>query len=116
MKNFVLFLIQNIGSAYLGRKLKKQGILIYLKTVQGFRKGISGALLFFIFLQLMIFGFVGAAACGFFLWSADLETKLWTFFGVCSALFVIPGLLLVFFLSERFWFKASGAEKMLQDL
>jgi hypothetical protein len=45
----------------------------------------------------------------------DESTRLYSIFGFCAALFILPAIGLAFAFSERFWFEASGAKKLMDD-
>lgn len=94
------------------KKIRRQGVLLYLKTLRTVRLGLLGAIALFAVFQLMVLGLIGAIVTGVLLAPLETETRLWILFGGFAALFVIPfvGLLVLF--SERVWFKASGARDM----
>ncbi len=98
------------------RDAKRQGVIAYLKVLQGSRRALVGLLIAFFVLQLMVFSFVVAVVSGLWLLDVDITTKLWIVFGVFSGLFALPALALAIALSERVWFKASGAQKIVEDL
>ena len=96
--------------------IQKKGVLMYLKTLQVVRKSLAGSLFLFLFLQLMLVGFIGSLVVGVFLLPQETETKLWILFGVFFAFFILPLVSLLILFSERVWFRLSGAEKMVSDL
>lgn len=95
--------------------LKKKGVLFYLKVLQVTRKSLIGAILVFSILQIMLFGFLGSLVAGIFLLPEPLEIKIWILLVTCLGLFLIPLILLTYFLSERVWYKASGADEMMDQ-
>lgn len=113
---FISYFLSQMAYRYAFRHFKTKALLIYLKTIQATRRSLIVALLAFFALQLMIFGFLGSVIVGVWLLPiTDLSTKLIILFGFFSCIFLIPALALCFFLSERFWFRHSGAEQMLKN-
>ena len=97
------------------RKAKSQGLLVYLKALQAVRKALAGGLLFFVLIQLMIFGLIGSVVTLVLLGPQDVTTKLSILFVIFAALFLIPFLFLLAVFSEKTWFKISGAEKLIRE-
>jgi hypothetical protein len=97
------------------QRVKQKGLLVYLKTLQVLRKSLALSLLVFFTLQLMLVGFVGSLTIGIWLIPTTPETKLWILLATFGTLFLIPALILTYILSEKFWFKASGAQKIIKD-
>jgi hypothetical protein len=95
------------------RRMKRQGLVIYLKALQISRKSILVLLVFGFIFQVMVMGFIGLAVTGIFLLPEDLNTKLWILFGGFSFLFLVPAIFLCIALSEKTWFKAGRVEEML---
>jgi len=77
---------------------------------------IVAALLAFIFLQFMVLAGFGALVTGFMLWEADYTFKLQILFSIFLALAGLPALGLAVIFSERLWYKASGAEKLVEQI
>jgi hypothetical protein len=98
------------------RDAKRQGIVTYLKVLQGSRRALAGLLIAVFVLQLMILSFVGAVVAGVWLLDVEPAMKLWILFGIFAGGFTLPALVLAIALSERVWYKASGAEKIVEDL
>ena len=69
--------------------------------------------LVFSILQMMIIGFIGTIIAGIFLLPQDFESKVWILFFVFIGLFIIPFAVLIYALSEKIWYKASGADELL---
>lgn len=95
---------------------KRKGVLAYLKALQVGRRAFLVAVLCIMFLQLTVFAGVGALITGILLWDADFQFKMEVLFWICIGALVVPGVLIGILLSERLWYRFSGAEKMLQDL
>ncbi len=98
------------------RETKRRSVVFYLKAINGVRLSLAGLLMMFLSLQLMIMAFAGAVVTGFMLWDYDFETKIQILFGVCATLFLLPLIALCILLSQRVWFKASGAQKMIDEM
>lgn len=63
----------------------------------------------------MVLGFVGAVVSGIWLLPVEDNTvRLWILFSTFSAFFLIPFIALLVLLSEKTWFKASGADELLK--
>lgn len=110
------FFIENYTKNRMVSEAKRRGALAYLRAVQGTRMMVIGALVGFLFLQLMILSFVGLLITGVLLWNHDFEAKIEILFWIFAGLFSFPFLILLIGLSERFWFKASGAEKLVRSV
>jgi hypothetical protein len=116
LKDFLFMLIRSFLYKKAANSLRKKGILAYLKALQVLRKSLAGSIFLFLFLQLMLVGFIGSIVVGVFLIPQDLEIRLWVLFGVFAFFFVVPMVVLLFVFSEKVWYKLSGAEKMVADL
>lgn len=110
------FLLKTLFYQYTFRRVKKSGLLVYLKALQIVRKSILLAVLLFFFLQIMLFGFVGMIVMGVWLWPTDdIQLKLWVLFGTFAFLFIVPVTGLCFALSDKVWYKMSGAEQLMTE-
>jgi hypothetical protein len=98
------------------REAKRQGVAAYLRVLQGTRRALLGIFLLYFFLQIVTVAAVGAVVTGLWLWDYDVHSKLQIAFGVCLGVFVLPVLLLMVGFSERLWYKASGASKMVDEI
>lgn len=116
--------ILRLGWLFLGQHLqnravdhaKRQGVKAYLQVLQASRRMLVLTLAGFIVLQTMILAGFGALVTGMLLWDHDLQGKLQILFGVFMGMTVLPFLALLILASERVWYKASGAEKMVNGL
>ena len=99
---------------YIFGQVKKKAVLIYLKTLQAVRRSLVAAILIICFLQLMIFGFLGLVLTVIWILPADLNTKIYILLGFFSFIFFVPLMAVCFFLSERLWFRKSGAENFIK--
>lgn len=95
---------------------KRRGVAAYLHLVQGVRQALLGGLLAFLFLQTTILAGAGALATGLWLWDYDLHSKMQIAFILCLGFFVLSLLLLTALFSQRLWYRATGAEKLVDDL
>lgn len=112
----LLSLIRHQAKLRFLAEAKKTGTIAYLRAVNGSRRFLIGALAAFLLLQFMVLAGFGALVTGFMLWEADQTLKLQILFAIFVGLFGIPALLLAFLFSERLWYKASGAEKLVNAL
>lgn len=115
-KDFLFMLIRSFLYKKAARSIRKKGVLAYLRALQVIRKSLAGSIFLFVFLQLMVVGFVGSIVVGVFLIPQDLEVRLWILLGVFGVFFLLPLFVLMYVFSEKVWFKLSGAEKMVADL
>lgn len=98
------------------RSIRKKGVLAYLRALQVLRASLAGSLALFLFVQLMLVGFIGSIVVGVFLIPQELETRLWILLGIFGFFFLVPLIILLFAFSEKVWYRLSGAEKMVADL
>jgi hypothetical protein len=98
------------------REVKRKGVIAYLRTLQGARRFVILCLAAFLVLQVMIFSGFGALVTGFLLWDYDFAAKIEILFGVFLGLFAFPFIAFLVICSERFWYKASGAERLVESL
>lgn len=95
--------------------IRARGLQTYLKTIQAIRVSGIGLIGLFIMLQLMAMGLFVFTGAAIFLTGWDTETKLWIILGIGGFVFIFALFTLCFLLSERLWYKLSGAEKLVQD-
>lgn len=98
------------------REVKRKGVIAYLRTLQGTRRFVILCLAAFLFLQVMVCSGFGALVTGFLLWDYDFAIKIEILFGVFLGLFAFPLIALLVIFSERFWYKTSGAERLVESL
>ena len=116
LENLFSGIISQLFYRFALNKVKRKAILVYLKTLQAARKSLIAAILIFATLQLMMLGLLGSLVVSVWLIPTDdLQTKLFILLGVFGSLFLVPVLLLVYFLSEKTWFRLSRAEELLKD-
>lgn len=97
-------------------QLKKKALLTYLKTLKFMRHSLLAAVFVLIALQTMVLGLIGALVTGVWLIPFDQpETKLFVLLGLFLLLFLIPGISLLLFFSEKTWLRFSGIENLLMD-
>jgi hypothetical protein len=111
LKKLIRFFMGQVGAKIMRRKL----LLIYMRALQAARRSLLAAFVIYFILQLMILGFLGAVVSGLWILPLDESTRLYSIFGFCAALFILPAIGLAFAFSERFWFEASGAKKLMDD-
>ena len=123
MSGWVKALLNLIGRLLLGqaerqaiRKAKIQGLKTYLKVLQGVRLSAIGVLSVLMVVHILTLGLL--VMVGALIWLApwEPETKLWVLFGVGASLFFLPVLTLGVALSERVWYRASGAQAMVDEV
>lgn len=120
MKGFLWRIALNLFRQYAKKRIfteaKRQGVIVYLRILRVTRLMLLAAMASFIFLQVMIIGLFGALVTGFYLWDHDFQAKMEILFGVFLGTFLLPALILIIGFSERFWYKASGAQKLVEEL
>jgi len=114
--NLLFIFVQNFFIKKALKSFQSKGILVYLNALQITRKSTIGAVFIISALQLIVWGICGSIGAGVFLLPYDLETKIWILFCISLGLFFIPALILIYVLSEKVWYKASGAEKVVASL
>lgn len=95
---------------------RRHAFLAYLRFLWGLRRGLIGFLLALFFLQTMVIGFVGSGVFAVLLATDDPRARLWGLLVVFAALFIVPIAVLTYLLSDRVWFRLSGAEKKFETL
>lgn len=115
VKLFWLLVGESVKKQFL-KTVKKKGVLAYLRTLQVSRHLLIAMFLIFLFLQIMVMAFIGALVTGFLIWDQDFQFKMHVLFWIFTGAFILPAIALAVLLSERLWFKLSGAERMMRDL
>lgn len=95
---------------------KRKGVVAYLRVLQGSRLFFVVCLAAFLILQAMMISFFGLLVTGLLLWDHDFAAKIEILFYIFLALFSVPFLVLIVITSERFWYKMSGAARLVDDL
>ena len=97
-------------------KVKKRGLLLYLKSIRLARASLIGLLIVIFSFQLALFSFIGMVMAGIYLIPVDTEMKIWIFLGTCSTIFIVTVSIMAYALSEKTWLKRSGAIELLAKL
>ncbi len=97
------------------QKAKRRGVIAYIQALDGIRRALIFAFIGFLFLQTIMLAGVGALVSGVMLLDYDLHFKLQILFATFLAIFLIPILLISIALSQRVWYRVSGAEKMVNE-
>jgi hypothetical protein len=116
LKNPICYFFQALVVKAAWLQYQRQGVLIYLKSLQAIRRGVAGSLLVFLFLQTMILGLVGTSVAVVFLAVEDGTHRLWALLGIFAVLFIVPLLTICYLMSERAWFRLSGAGPLVEQL
>lgn len=98
------------------RQVKLKSLQVYLKALKVTRLTLSGILALLFVLQVCAMGLLTALGAALYLAPWEPQVKAIVALSVGGALFVIPLFLALFALSDRTWFKYSGAEQMMSDL
>ena len=118
--NWILRLLWLAAGNYMQNKVvdhaKRKALVAYIQVLASSRRLVIVALLAFFILNAMTLAFFGALVSGILLWEQDFEFKMQVLFGLCLGIMALPALGLLVVLSERLWYKASGAEKMFEDV
>ena len=96
-------------------QIKRRGMLAYLRMLQVVRRSVVATIAVICVLQLMVIGAVGVFVTGVLLTNQDPAAKLWILLAGFLFILAIPLIGLAIVLSERFWFKLSGAEKFFDE-
>ncbi len=94
-------------------RFKAKGLKTYLRVLQGARFSAMGIVALLLTLQILCFGLALMIGAAIFLAPWELETKLWSIFGIGAGLFLLPLMTLMALLSERTWYRVSGADRMV---
>jgi hypothetical protein len=116
LKFIITFFIKSMIMNSVKSEIKKKTTLAYLRAVQIARQSVAAAILLFFILHLFVFSFLGSVITGILILPMDYEDKIKILFYVLFGIFILILVALKILLSEKTWFKASGAEKMLEDL
>lgn len=119
MKFLLRILLMILGQTVKTRvlhELKARTLKVYLQVIQGGRRTMLYAFIVLMTLQLMVFSLIGAVVCGVLLIDCDLQCKLQILLGSFLALLILPAIGFVFLMSEKTWFRVSGAQSLIEDL
>ncbi len=116
MKSMLMDFVFSMITRIFKKDLKKQGLLIYLKVLNGVRLGTLGFILLFVFFNLMVISLLALVIVGIWLIPIDIETKLLCLVGIFGFFFVTSVGILIWAFSEKTWLKKSGANEMLKNL
>jgi len=116
LKAILTWLLPLLIKARAMRHARRRGTLVFLKTLEGVRLSLAGLIAVFIVLQFLSTGFFVMVGAGLWLLPIELDYKMWSLLGLGVMLFFVPLMALIYFLSGRFWYRASGAEKMVNTL
>jgi len=116
LKSLFWHLLQTFGIKAAKTELRRQSLLVYLRFLRGLRKSIVGVLLLSVLFQLMVLGLVGTLVAVVALWPGlELELRLEIFAGVSLVLFLAPLFCFGILLSDRAWYRASGAANLIEQ-
>lgn len=116
LRRLALLWLKGVAKRGALNAVKRRGVLVYLRALDGTRRAMILAIVVFCLLQLMILALAGAVVSGVLLLDVDFDTKMRVLFYACLALFGLPACALGYLLSARVWFRHSGAERMIEDL
>jgi hypothetical protein len=109
--DFVLLLVRRRVVS----RVQQHALKAYLQGVRGARRFLLFAMAVVLFFQMMIFGFFSLLA-GILLWAPwSSDTKAFVLIGLSAIVFLIPMAILAVMMSERVWYRASGAEAMFEQ-
>lgn len=115
IKKFLAYFLGQAAYQYTFGQIKKRATLIYLKTLQAARRSLILTISVFFILQMMVLSFLGLVITGVWLMPLDdTQTKLYILFSFFGFAFFVPLIGLCFLLSDRVWFRLSGAEQLLK--
>ncbi|MGE3972697.1 MAG: hypothetical protein AB7E78_15230 [Porticoccaceae bacterium] len=95
---------------------KHERVLAYIRFLRAMRKGSAGYLLALFFLHALVIGFFGSSVIIVLLATEDPRTRLWALFAIFGSALLVSLGVIAYLLSERVWFKASGAEKQVKSI
>lgn len=97
-------------------RVKRQGVIAYIHALQGTRHALLAIVIGFFVFHFIVLAGIGALVTGMFMMNLEIETILTILFCIFSLMFFVPVGFLCFALSERMWYRYSGAEKMVEKL
>ena len=95
---------------------KRQGVVAYMRVLQGSRRVIIVTFVGIVLMQTVMLAGFGALVTAFMLWNHDFDGKIEILFYLFLGLFVIPLTLVAWLLSERTWYRVSGAKKIVDEV
>ena len=98
------------------RKVEAEALKVYLKSLLAARGLLIAVVSVLFFAQLTVFGFMSFLAAAIWWSPFSEEIKIALVLGVSFFLFFIPFVLVIYLLSERFWFRISGAKDFFERL
>lgn len=123
MKSLLYFVLRIFFKAWMKKgqqdvvsDIKAKSIVAYLRLLNGARMSLVGIVTVFLVMQLIVFGLALMVGTAVFLVPIDMNLKLWALFALGGLLFLVPILGISILLSQRLWYRASGADKMVSDL
>ncbi len=123
MKDFLYFIFRFLFKAWVKKgqrdvvsDLKAKSLVTYLHILNGARMSVMGMVTVLLILQMVSFGLALMIGAAVFLAPFELNLKLWIVFAVGGFLFVLPILGISLLLSQRLWYRLSGAEKMVSEV
>lgn len=112
----IWFLLRHQAKLSLVSTAKRRAAVAYLKALMGARVALIGLIVGVFVLQVMVLAFLGALVTGVWMLDLETQTKLSVLFATFAILFLVPATILAVVLSERFWFRHSGAAQLVRDL
>ena len=103
------------GQHMLVREAKRRTLAVYLRALRAGRLSVMAFFAVFLILQLMMLSAVGALVTAVYLWDHEFQAKIEILFYIFTGTFAVPAFLLTILLSERLWFRLSGARKLMDD-
>lgn len=96
--------------------VEAKALKVYLQTLLTVRGMVIALVALLFFMQVAVFGLF-AFILAVILWSPVSQgMKIYLLLGLSSVLFFIPLALVIYLLSQRFWFRISGAQSLFERL
>jgi hypothetical protein len=114
LRRVLTFVMRNYMGGRLIEGARRRGLAAYFRVVNGVRRLLVALVLVNLLVQLVITSFLALIATLAYMFIADEATRLYALAGVFGLTFVVPLLGGMYLLSESFWLKLSGAERLVR--
>lgn len=98
------------------RRLRVEALRAYLKALMAVRGALVAILVVIFLFQMMAVGLFTLISALVFWLPMEPALRLVVGLSVGCLFFVLPVILLLYFTSERFWYRVSGGERFFDDL
>lgn len=116
LANPILYFLEGLVFKAVVRQYKRQGVLAYLRGLQAAKRGLSAVVLVLMLMQTAVIGVTGILISAVFLYTKDECLRLWLVLGIFALLGICSLLAIGYLLSDRLWYRLSGANNLVNEL